>query len=337
MSLRNIRNKYHKISERYDYEENPHISFDDCQEIAQDIKDGYMDGECDDFFWDFSIDLSGEDGNDGDISDLGENLAKYTIEDITSGIEQRNLHDIINIEYTPKTLLEKLVADDYQKNFPHLIKKFEDKETGVTSYYWRVRYRVYIFEKDEDDYENESRKRMSLRNRKSETYEKNGSYKDYWFEFCKEIKEYMRKNDTSFEEAIENNIYDNLISYHDIIQTWVDMPSNAGSRLSEITDLMLEDIKEGAYDNEDLINKIVLNESANFNREIWEGWTVKDFIEELEPIVQMIYRGQALDKPFRNREELKRWCIDNQPYYKKYIKEVVDYFEDKYGYRNSLW
>ena len=180
------------------------------------------------------------------------------------------------------------------------------------------------------------RKRMSLINRKSETYEKDGSYRDYWFEFCKSITQAMTNRNLSFKEALDY-VIDNDFVYNDtIIYTWLDKP-NRGLHSSDIESLMLEDIIDNAYDLEDLITKTILNESANFNREIWEGWTVKDFIEELEPIVQMIYRGQAIDKPFRNREELKRWCIDNQPYYKKYIKEVVDYFEDKYGYRDSLW
>lgn len=70
----------------------------------------------------------------------------------------------------------------------------------------------------------------------------------------------------------------------------------------------------------------------DLNKHIWEGWTVKDFIEELDLTISMIYSGQSIYKPFKNREELKRYCMDNQPYYKKYIKEVVDYFEQKYGY-----
>ena len=31
------------------------------------------------------------------------------------------------------------------------------------------------------------------------------------------------------------------------------------------------------------------------------------------------------------KAELKSWCIDNQPYYKKYIPEVVNYFIKKYN------
>ena len=42
----------------------------------------------------------------------------------------------------------------------------------------------------------------------------------------------------------------------------------------------------------------------NYDREIWEGWTVKDFIEELEPQVNMIMSGNSWVEPFKNKKEL---------------------------------
>lgn len=68
---------------------------------------------------------------------------------------------------------------------------------------------------------------------------------------------------------------------------------------------------------------------ANLTKHIWDGWTVQDFINELEPSFNIIMNGQSWKKPFTNREEIKKWCMENQPYYKKYIKEVVDYFTNK--------
>ena len=59
----------------------------------------------------------------------------------------------------------------------------------------------------------------------------------------------------------------------------------------------------------------------NLKREVWEGWTVQNFIDELEPIIGY--------QTFNSKGELKKWCIDNQPYYKKHIPEVVKYFADK--------
>lgn len=69
---------------------------------------------------------------------------------------------------------------------------------------------------------------------------------------------------------------------------------------------------------------------ADLDREIWEGWTPRDFIEELEPLVDMIMSGQSWQQPFRSRGEVQSWTADNQPYYKQPVPEVVDYFCDKY-------
>jgi hypothetical protein len=66
--------------------------------------------------------------------------------------------------------------------------------------------------------------------------------------------------------------------------------------------------------------------SVNMNKHIWEGWTVGSFIEELEPQFNQIMSGGSWKKPFKTKEEVKAWCMDNQPYYKKNIPEVVNYF-----------
>lgn len=56
-------------------------------------------------------------------------------------------------------------------------------------------------------------------------------------------------------------------------------------------------------------------------RHIWEGWTVQNFIDELE--VTFPY------KTFKDKKELKQWCMDEQPYYKKHIPEVYNHFRVK--------
>lgn len=63
----------------------------------------------------------------------------------------------------------------------------------------------------------------------------------------------------------------------------------------------------------------------------WEGWTAQDFINELEPIADMVMEGRAITRPFKDRKSLERWCMSNQPYYKKRIPEVIDYFAEKYN------
>jgi hypothetical protein len=61
--------------------------------------------------------------------------------------------------------------------------------------------------------------------------------------------------------------------------------------------------------------------TINYSKHIWEGWTVRDFVFELEDIVSF--------QTFKDKEELKKWCMDNQPYYKKHIPEVVNHFAQK--------
>ena len=68
----------------------------------------------------------------------------------------------------------------------------------------------------------------------------------------------------------------------------------------------------------------------DLNKEIYEGWTVRDFIADLEPFLNMIMRGQSWCPVIKSKEELKKWCMDNQPYYKRYIPDVVNYFAMKY-------
>lgn len=59
--------------------------------------------------------------------------------------------------------------------------------------------------------------------------------------------------------------------------------------------------------------------NIDFNKHIWEGWTVGDFIKELSWQVEMIMKGDSIHPPFINKQELAEWCKNNQPYYKKKI------------------
>jgi hypothetical protein len=72
--------------------------------------------------------------------------------------------------------------------------------------------------------------------------------------------------------------------------------------------------------------RITLNSKNNMNKgkHIWEGWTVGDFINDIEPM---------FDKraPFHDKQSLKRWVKQEQPYYKKHIPEVYNYFLQKSG------
>lgn len=59
----------------------------------------------------------------------------------------------------------------------------------------------------------------------------------------------------------------------------------------------------------------------NMDREVWEGWTVRDFIDYMEPLMDEIMLGRSLHKPF---------VTSNQPGYKKKIPEVIEYFAERY-------
>ena len=70
-------------------------------------------------------------------------------------------------------------------------------------------------------------------------------------------------------------------------------------------------------------------EKINLSKHVWEGWTVGDFINELELSFNLNQKNNTLK--LKNRDEVKKWCMDNQPYYKKYIPEVVNYLAKKYN------
>jgi hypothetical protein len=71
--------------------------------------------------------------------------------------------------------------------------------------------------------------------------------------------------------------------------------------------------------------------SINYDKHIREGWTVQHFIDDMEMMLRMIMTNQSWKKPLQSKAELKEWCMDNQPYYKKHIPEVVAHFAKQYN------
>ena len=43
----------------------------------------------------------------------------------------------------------------------------------------------------------------------------------------------------------------------------------------------------------------------------------------------MINQNSSWQKGFESYDDLKKWCKDNQPYYKKHIPEVYNHFKKK--------
>tara|TARA_Y100000033_G_scaffold3604_1_gene3091 strand:+ start:82 stop:309 length:228 start_codon:yes stop_codon:yes gene_type:complete len=73
----------------------------------------------------------------------------------------------------------------------------------------------------------------------------------------------------------------------------------------------------------------------NRDKHIWEGWTVNDFIESVEPFFKSQMDGGLWGLNhcggFKDKKHLKKFIKENQPYYKKHIPEVYNYFLNKSG------
>ena len=70
---------------------------------------------------------------------------------------------------------------------------------------------------------------------------------------------------------------------------------------------------------------------TNLTREVWEGWTALDFINDVSDVVDMVMMGESFIEPFKTKAELVAFIKEQQPYYKKSIPEVNTYFAKKYG------
>lgn len=86
-------------------------------------------------------------------------------------------------------------------------------------------------------------------------------------------------------------------------------------------------IKEHFY--EDIARKY------QFDKHIWEGWTVGDFVARLEPSLDNIMdfnsRYVYHEPRFTRKAEIKDWVRNNLPYTTKALNEVTKYFVDKYN------
>lgn len=69
----------------------------------------------------------------------------------------------------------------------------------------------------------------------------------------------------------------------------------------------------------------------DYNKHIWEGWLVLDFINSLDFLIYQAINNKSYILKINNKKDLKKFCMDNQPYYKKYIPEVVNHFAKKYN------
>ena len=63
------------------------------------------------------------------------------------------------------------------------------------------------------------------------------------------------------------------------------------------------------------MNNINNNFSINLNKEIWEGWKIIDFIEEIEEEVDIFISNNKTRNKIITKEDLKKFCTEHQPYY----------------------
>ena len=71
--------------------------------------------------------------------------------------------------------------------------------------------------------------------------------------------------------------------------------------------------------------------AIDYKKHIWEGWTVEAFIKDLSWQLETIQSGRSIFKKIETKAALKKWCMENQPGYKKYIPEVVQHFAELYN------
>ena len=78
------------------------------------------------------------------------------------------------------------------------------------------------------------------------------------------------------------------------------------------------------------------NYGVNIEKHIWEGWKVIDFINQIEPTLEIILSNHRDSfycdkKPFKSMDEFNSSVKMEQPYYSKYIPGLVSYFTRKYA------
>ncbi len=72
----------------------------------------------------------------------------------------------------------------------------------------------------------------------------------------------------------------------------------------------------------------------HFDKHIWEGWEVRDFITKLDPTLDrlMEYGLTNFAEPlFKTKDEINTWVKNNLPYTTKALRYVTKYFVDKYN------
>lgn len=99
--------------------------------------------------------------------------------------------------------------------------------------------------------------------------------------------------------------------------------------ISEINNSILKNLNESVNsklneDSKTVDNNLGINDTLL--NDVYEGWTGKDFIEELK---------DQFDIEWKGIDNIDEWCVYNQPYYKKRIPAVIKFFNIRQGLLNK--
>ena len=129
--------------------------------------------------------------------------------------------------------------------------------------------------------------------------------------------------DTKIEDGIMTEAYGTTLT---IVENYTDQLAAGGpSALFET----LVSLQGALKEVQSTITRKFRSKTMENNRHVWEGWTVQEFINELEPIFDMIMSNNSCYKPFKTKQEVRDWCKSEQPYYKEEVPEVANYFINK--------
>lgn len=122
-------------------------------EIAHELRAGITQGDLSDGrSWSCSIDVVGQEGEDGDLGLLTKPLRDEALRNIADVVEEGNLKDILNLDIHNANLdiSDKLSVKDSANKYPHLI------EIEGDHYYFTIRFDIEMDEEDLDESLNES-------------------------------------------------------------------------------------------------------------------------------------------------------------------------------------
>lgn len=172
-----------------------------------------------------------------------------------------------------------------------------------------------------DIYEN-----FKSKTKKSKINEGNYDSDNAWLGFCTNVKRYANEHQVDIETAIQSE-FDDLYAYADIINIWRDMPGDLGSRIGEITFLMLEDIQEGAFEDVDFISGLEeskMNEGVKVLKESIEDYeSYYGYVSGVEAeIVMTGSQVKYICTPGSNDEAVE--SVVNDPMIKEQLAKISD-------------